>query len=80
MRLRVAAGGSGDAPEARVDWDAVRDAVGVEVAVILRELLGLLTEWARDAVSAHPRGIMRKCGGLPLETARDGIEGRGRGP
>jgi hypothetical protein len=34
----------------RVSWDAVRDAVGLKVAVILEEISRLLEDVARDAV------------------------------
>lgn len=80
LRLKVVAGGVGDPPEARLQWEAVRDAVGPEVAVILRELVRHHGEWVRDAVAAHPIGILRKCGGLGREGPRDAIETSARGP
>lgn len=80
VRLKVVVGGWPDPPEARLRWDAVRDAVGPQAAVILLELVRVLSDWARDAVAAHSGGRLRKCGGLDAETLRDGIGGMPRGP
>ena len=44
------AGRAPPGPEARVQWDAVRDAVGMEVAVVLQVFARVLGDWARDAV------------------------------
>ena len=49
QRLRRDGGGQGAAGP-RVSWDAVRDAVGLEVAVILEEIGRLLEDVVRDAV------------------------------
>jgi hypothetical protein len=49
QRLRGDGGGQGAAGR-RVWWDAVRDAVGLEVAVILEEISRLLEDAMRDAV------------------------------
>lgn len=80
VRLKVVVGGSDDPPEARLQWEAVRDAVGPEVAVILRELVRHQGEWVRDAVTAHSLGTLRKCGGLAREGPRDAIGTTARGP
>ena len=48
QRLRVNGGGQGT--DAQVSWDAVRDAVGLEVTVILEEISRLLEGAVRDAV------------------------------
>ena len=79
MRLRVVTGEAGEAPEARLRWEAVRDAVGVEVSVVIEESARHVSEWVRDAVAAHPHGIMRKCGGVAGEPAGDAIGMMGRG-
>ncbi len=49
QRLRVEAGG-GQAAGPRLAWDAVRDAVGLEIAVIVEEIARLLEDVVRDAV------------------------------
>ncbi len=73
-------GALGDAPSARVDWVAARDAVGLETAVIIEESLRHAEEWARDAVRAHPCGITGECGGHGGRGPRDGIGGTALGP
>ena len=50
QRLLVAGDGRPTAVAPRVSWDAVRDAVGLEVAVILEEISRLLEDLVRDAV------------------------------
>jgi hypothetical protein len=50
QRLRGEVGGGQGAAAVRVSWDAVRDAVGLEVAVILEEVSRLLEDVVRDAV------------------------------
>ena len=80
MRLRVTVAAVGEAPSERLDWGRVRDAVGVEAAVIIRESARHVSDWVRDAVRAHPSGIMRKCGGVEGEAPRDGIGKMARGP
>lgn len=80
VRSRVVTGEPGEAPEERLRWPAVRDAVGLEVAVVIEETARHVTEWVRDAVAAHPRGIMKKCGGVGGEVPRDGIGTMASGP
>lgn len=50
QRLRVDVDGGQGAAACRVSWDAVRDAVGLEVSVILEEISRLLEDVVRDAV------------------------------
>jgi hypothetical protein len=53
LRQKLASGGTaGNTPDTPrgLNRDAVRDAVGLEVAVILDELVRLLQLWTRDAV------------------------------
>ena len=51
QRIRVDADGRQAAgPGPRLSWDVVRDAVGLEVAVILEEISRLLEDIVRDAV------------------------------
>jgi hypothetical protein len=60
-------------PLAEVLWDAARDAVGVETAVIVEETGKVLVGWARDAVHAKASEIMRQIGKVLPDRARDAI-------
>jgi hypothetical protein len=60
-------------PLAEVVWDAARDAVGVEVSVIVEETGKVLVCWARDAVHAQTAEIMKKLGKVLPVPARDAI-------
>jgi hypothetical protein len=62
-----------------VVWDAARDAVGLEVAVIVEETGKVLVGWARDAVHAKASEIMKQIGKVLPDRARDVIAG-GAGP
>ena len=52
QRLRGGAGGT-PAVGLALSWDAVRDVVGLEAAVILEEISRLLEDAVRDAVRRH---------------------------
>ena len=52
QRLREEEGGVGVGASGRVRWDAVRDAVGLEVAETMEVVTGEMESWVRDAVSA----------------------------
>lgn len=80
VRLRISRGAVGEPPSERVDWEAARDAVGVQVAAIIEEFARHAEDWARDAVRAHPSGIAKECGGHPQGSARDAIGGMPLGP
>jgi hypothetical protein len=80
VRLRVTRGAVGEPPRERVDWEAARDAVGVQVAAVIEEFARHAEEWARDAVRAHPSGKTQECGGHPGGGARDAIGGMALGP
>jgi hypothetical protein len=41
-------------PSHRLRWSAVRDAVGLEVAVVIEESSKVIEKWARDAVRPQP--------------------------
>ena len=62
QRLRQEPSDSGS-PAGGVRWDAVRDAVGLEIAVVLEEVLRLLEDAVRDAVR-------RQVHGAPMESSR----------
>lgn len=66
-------------PLAEVVWDAARDAVGIETAVIVEETGKVLMAWTRDAVHAQATEIMRQMGKVVPRPARDAI-GVGAGP
>jgi hypothetical protein len=67
-------------PLRRLDWSAARDAVGMEVAVIVEETGRVLCGWARDAVQAHGGRKTRKSSGHGPAPARDAIVHRGGAP
>ena len=66
-------------PLAEIAWDVARDAVGVEVAVIVEETGKVLTLWARDAVHAQAAEMATKLAKVLPRAARDAIAG-GAGP
>jgi hypothetical protein len=74
QRLRVEAAGeaggqSGLRPQ--IAWDAVRDAVGLEVRVVLEEILRLIEAAVRDAVARHAAEKTRILGREPGGGRRD---------
>ncbi len=80
VRVEVAAGEPlARDPMAEVAWDAARDAVGMETAVIVEETGKVLALWARDAVRAQAAEITRKLAKVLPRHARDGIAA-GAGP
>ncbi|MEY4576876.1 MAG: hypothetical protein RL701_1579 [Pseudomonadota bacterium] len=58
-------------PLAAVAWDAARDAVGLEVAVIVEETGKVLTDWVRDAVHAQRAEITKQLAKVLPAGARD---------
>jgi hypothetical protein len=66
-------------PLRRLDWEAARDAVGLQVAVTLEEVGGVLVDWARDAVLTQQREIPWEFGGEVRAPARDAFD-RARAP
>jgi hypothetical protein len=66
-------------PLAEIAWDAARDAVGLEAAVIVEETGKVLALWARDAVHAQAAEITRKLAKVLARPARDEIAA-GAGP
>jgi len=63
-------------PLAQLDWSAARDAVGLEICVIVEESAKVLADWARDAVRAHWPGIMRESPKHAPPCARDEMDRR----
>ena len=63
-----------------VRWDVVRDAVGLEVSVILEEFLQLLADAVRDVVGRQVAGITAEAGRVIAAGGRDGMVWSGRAP
>ena len=60
-------------PMSGVDWRAARNAVGLEVAVVVEESSRVLAIWTRNAVSLQGAGITPQSGPLPRQTPRNEI-------
>jgi len=79
QRVRVDVGGGNGAAmaaEQRVHWDAVRDAVGAELAVIIEEITKVLGDWVRDAVGRQVAVSAREFPGGMAAAPRDDMVGR----
>jgi hypothetical protein len=70
---------AGVAEEAGLRWAAVRDAVGLQVTVVLQEFGRLFELKLRDAVAAQGKDIKWESGRLARAAAQDQM-GRGRPP
>jgi hypothetical protein len=70
QRLRADPSDAG-ARTGTVRWEVVRDAVGLEVAVIFEELLKLLEDAVRDAVGRQGAGIAMESGRVLAAARRD---------
>ena len=79
QRLREPAEAGPRAVMAGLRLEAVRDAVGSEVAVIIEEMGEVLGGWVRDAVGFEAFGMMRESGRHARAGPRDGIAA-GRAP
>lgn len=66
-------GAAGMAPRASIDWGAARNAVGLEVAVVVEESSRLLAIWVRNAVALQLPAIIKESQRLALIAARNGI-------
>ena len=60
-------------PMAGLDWQAARNAVGMEVAVVVEETGRMLATWARNAEALQVSGIPPESGRLASRSARNGI-------
>ena len=60
-------------PIQALDWIVIRDAVGLEVVVVLEEALKVVTNWARDAVRSQLVVKKRDTGRLVGSGSRDDI-------
>lgn len=67
-------------PVGEIAWDAARDVVGLEVAVITQVAAEVLVSWTRDAVGWKALEITGESAGHGGQRARDEIAGRGPAP
>lgn len=79
QRLQAPTDGGPRAAMAGLRLEAVRDAAGPEVAVIIEETGRVLGDWVRDAVGGQLFGMTRESGRHPGAGPQDGIA-TGRGP
>jgi len=79
-RLRRKVRPQPDAATPQIDWQAARDAVGLEVAVVVEEVSQILDGRARDAVAAQAAGIKGKPSQIPRRAARDDMAAPARPP
>jgi hypothetical protein len=79
LRLRQEPADSVPRPGA-IRWTVVRDAVGLEVAVVLEEFLRLLEDVVRDAVNRQGLGIKGESGQEIGSSRRDGMVCTGAAP
>ena len=81
QRLRVDAEGRHAAgPGPKLSWDVVRDAVGLEVAVILEEISRLLADVVRDAVQRQVGAAARESRQVQPAGQRDDMVLAARAP
>jgi hypothetical protein len=62
-------------PLAELDWSVVREAIGLQVAVVVEETGGVLIRWAREEFAAQRSGIAREIDRLLPPAARDAMGG-----
>lgn len=67
-------------PLREVAWNQARDAVGLEVAVIVEETAEVLVSWTRDAVRPEALGIVDVSAKHGARAARDAIGPGGPSP
>jgi hypothetical protein len=81
-RLQVAPGveAVGADPLARLDWAAARNAVGLEVAVVIEETGRLLATWTRNAVTRQGPAPARESRPLRVSPPRNAIASVGPAP
>ncbi len=73
-RLQAAAApAAGVDPMLGVDWRAARNAVGLEVAVVIEESSRVLATWTRNAVSLQASRIVQQSRALPHPLPRNEI-------
>ena len=70
---------SGD-PLRSIDWSAAREAIGLQVSVVIEETAQVLTRSAREAMRAQRIEIARETAQVPPMGAREAIGARSRPP
>lgn len=80
LRARLAQPGPPAQGAPLASWDAARDAVGLEVLVVLEELLQVLTRLARDAVARQVVVSAGESVRVPPHAPRDTIARPARPP
>ena len=65
LSVRVAEGRPETAEEDLLSWSAARDAVSLEVLVVMEEIRRLLVSFVRDAVARQVHAVKEKSGRLP---------------
>jgi hypothetical protein len=64
-------------PLVEIAWPAARDAVGLEVSVLVEETARVLVAWSRDAVTAQLGQLSGRSGAQPRAGPRDDIASKG---
>ena len=64
-------------PLIEIAWSAVRDAVGLEVGVVIEETARVVVDWSRDAVMAQLGEIQGRSGVQARAGPRDDIASKG---
>ena len=83
QRIRAYPGGGNGAAvvaEHRVHWDAVRDAVGPQVTVVIEEITKVLGDWVRDAVLGQVAVSAMELPAEIVAAPRDDMVGRALSP
>lgn len=80
LRARVAEGRPETAERDLLSWPAARDAVSLEVLVIVEETRRLLVSFVRDAVARQVRAVKEKSGRLPARPRETASTPPGRPP
>ena len=67
-------------PLAQLNWDAARDVIGLQVAVVVEETGQLLVSWAREEMALQLPGSPHKFGRHPPGRVRDAMGSPAPGP
>jgi hypothetical protein len=80
FRERITETATACASSPQLAWDVVRDAVGMEVSVVIEESSKVVENRARDAVSAEASVIMKELRRVARHQRRDEIAAGGPAP
>ena len=67
-------------PLAQLNWDAAREVIGLQVAVVVEETGRLLVSWARDVMALQLSGSPHEFGRHPPGRVRDAMGSPALGP